>query len=342
MKSPIRTVIIGYGRSGRYLHASGLRGNANAFQIVAISSKSEASLRQASEDFHCPTFSNYQEMLREIRPELVIIVTRNDQHHAMACDALTAGCHILVTKPLGINQHEVADIYRAADAVGRKVFPFLPARWGTDFRRIQEIIHSGEIGKVFSIRRAVYGFATRSDWQTRTECGGGIILNWGAHLVEPPILLAGGEPRHLFGSCARVLNPGNAEDIFHCVITMENGIRIHSEWSFAPRGLANWFVQGTGGCIIGNSTTLDVITGQPSHPDDPTKVKDMEGSPSTCRTETVGEDLFGDPVAIYQDVAADLSGETPYSVSRRESIRLLALLDGIKTSHQYQKLITFP
>ncbi|GHC50893.1 Gfo/Idh/MocA family protein [Roseibacillus persicicus] len=339
MNNPIHTAIIGYGRSARFLHATGLLGNPQAFQVVAVTSRSEPSLAQARADFDCPTFTDYHRMLRECEIDLVVIVTRNDQHCEMACHVLAAGCHTLITKPLGITREEVARIYGTAEQAGKKVFPFLPARWGTDYRRIREIIESGEIGRVFAIHRSVYGFATRDDWQTESKFGGGIILNWGAHLIEPPMLLANSKPKHLFGSCAQVLNPGDAEDTFYSLITMENGVRVHSQWSFSPQALPHWFVQGTGGCIIGNDTKLEITTGIPTRPADPTKFKDMEGEGAETRSETVGDDLYGDPVEIYRDVAADLLDDHPYSVTRDEAIRLSSIFDGIKKSQQQETLI---
>ncbi|MEM6884244.1 MAG: Gfo/Idh/MocA family oxidoreductase [Verrucomicrobiota bacterium] len=337
MPDSIKTAIIGYGRSAQFLHAAGLKGN-DAFTVRAVATTSEANQTKAKQDFDCEVFADYQQMLKEQELDLVIIVTRNDQHCNMACDALQSGAHVLVTKPLGIHREEVAEIYATAKASGKRVFPFLPARWGTDYARIKEIIDSGEIGKVFAIRRSVYGFATRDDWQTKSEFGGGILLNWGAHLIDPPMLLAGGKPKHVFGSCSQVLNGGDAEDIFYSIITMDNGICVHSEWSFAPKGLANWFVQGTGGCIIGNDTELEIHSGEPTKPDDPTKFKDMEGAASH-RTETVGDDIYGDPVAIYRAIAADLQGGTPYPVSDAEAIRLSTIMDNIKQSQNTDTLI---
>ncbi|MGC6424850.1 MAG: Gfo/Idh/MocA family protein [Lentimonas sp.] len=341
MQNKIKTAIIGYGRSGKFLHAAGLKGNTDAYEVVAVAGRTDKNLEQAKADFGCKTYKDYRVMLDEADLDLVIIVTRNAQHCEMACECLKAGAHVLVTKPLGINREEVETIYAVAKASSKKVFPFLPARWGTDYLRIKEIIDSGEIGEVFAIRRSVYGFATRDDWQTKTEFGGGIILNWAAHLIEPPMLLAGGKPKHLFGSCAQVLNGGDAEDIFYSIITMENGTRIHSEWSFAPKGLANWFVQGTKGCIIGNATELEIHSGEPTQPDDPTKFKDMEGS-AKVRTEKVGDDIYGDPIDVYRDVAADLNGGDAYQVSQADAVRLIAAMEGIKQSQQNETLIQLP
>ncbi|MBB6431707.1 Gfo/Idh/MocA family protein [Algisphaera agarilytica] len=342
MSSRIRTAIIGYGRSGQLLHAGGLRGNPESFDIKAIASRSAESRQKGEADFGCPTFADYREMLRQVELDLVVIVTRNDQHAEMACEALDAGCHVLVTKPLATNTQEVKEIYDAAQAAGKKVFPYLPARWGTDYRRLRDIVDSGEIGDVFAIHRSAFGFATRSDWQTQTEHGGGIVLNWGAHLIDPPMFLAGGAPKHVFGSCQQVLNPGDAEDVFYSILTMDNGVRVHSQWSFSPQNQPDWFVQGSGGCIIVNDDELVVYASTPEQPDDPTNFNDMKGEASQGRGEKLGEHLFGDPIEIYRDVADDLRGVRPYPVSDAESIRLIAILDGIKQSHQQQAVVPIP
>ncbi len=339
-KQLIRTAIVGYGRSAQFLHAAGLRGNADRFEIVAVTSRSDDSLQQAKQDFDCPTYTDYHTMVAEIEIDLVVLVTRNDQHCAMACALLSAGCDVLVTKPLGINRSEVDQIYTTATAAGRKVFSYQPARWGSDYRRIREVIDSGELGDVFAIRRSVFGFATRDDWQTRTDSGGGIVMNWGAHLVEPAMLLTDSSPSHVFGACAQVLNPGDAEDIFYSIITMQDGTRIHAEWSFSPKGLPNWFVQGTKGCLIAHDRELEIITGTPEMPADPTKFKDMEGKTQTTRIETVSEHIYGDPVEIYRDVARDYSQQSTFPITEKEAKLLLSILDAIKASQDKQQLIT--
>ena len=336
----IRTAIIGYGRSGQFLHGAGIRANA-AFEVVAISTVSPSSKERAEADFACPVYADYQQMFDEEDLDLVVIVTRNDMHCAMACDALKAGVNVLVTKPIGLNEAEVRKIIEAGNVHGKRIFPYLPSRWGSDLIRLQEIIESGEIGKVFCVRRATYGFATRDDWQTQRKFGGGIVLNWAPHLIDTPMLLAGGQPTSVFGLTDQVLNPGDAEDIYYSIIKMDNGVTVHSEWSFAPKGLPNWFVQGTSGCIIVHNQEIEIHSGVPIKPADPTKHKEMEGSGVTVRKETVGEHLYGDPVAIYAELAADLTGVNAegYRVTSDHALQLTRVLDAVRDSQSQQTII---
>lgn len=338
--SMIRTAIIGYGRSGRFLHGAGLKGNAESFNVVAVASASQESRDKAGEDFSCPTYADYRKMLTEHPLHLVVIVSRNDQHCEMACEALRAGANVLVTKPIGINKGEVEKMFQVAAESGKKIFPYFPARWGTDFNRIKDIVDAGEIGSVFAVRRSFYGFATRDDWQTRVDAGGGIILNWATHLIDPAMQVAGGKVKAVFGTCSRVLNPGDAEDQFYSVLLMDNGVRVHSEWTFSPKSLQNWFVQGTKGCIIASGRELEIHAGEPSKPADPTVVGDMSGDGQLeVRTELVGEDVFGDPVVIYADVARDLNGEAIFPVGGEEAVLMSAVMDAVKQSQRELRMI---
>jgi predicted dehydrogenase len=75
------------------------------------------------------------------------------------------------------------------------------------------------IGRVFMIRRVQASFATRCDWQTERRYGGGYLLNWGPHIVDPPIVLMNRRVVSVFGRFGRIINPGDVEDAFLAVLT---------------------------------------------------------------------------------------------------------------------------
>lgn len=334
----IRTAIIGYGRSGQLLHGTGLRAH-DAFKVVAVCDRADVCLNQAKEDFDCEVFTDYKEMLESVELDLAIIITRSDQHGYMAIDCLNAGAHVMVTKPMGVDAEEVRRIKAAAEANKRTAYPFMPSRWGSDFRRVSEIVQSGRIGEVFCVRRSVFGFATRDDWQTMKEFGGGILLNWGPHLIDIPVTVGGGKPVAVYGNCSQLLNGGDAEDNYFAVITLDNGVRVHSEWSFAPKGIPNWFVQGTRGCIIINDRDLELFSGEPSKPGDPTNVKAMEGEGQIHETEELGEHIYGDSVEVYGDLAKALQGWAEFPVSIDDALKIAVMIDAIKESQQTESVI---
>ncbi|MEM1445004.1 MAG: Gfo/Idh/MocA family oxidoreductase [Planctomycetota bacterium] len=340
MTKKIRTAIVGYGRSGKQLHGTGILQNGDAYHMVAVCSPSVSSRDQARNDFPgCATFTTITDMLAGVELDLVIIVTRNDQHYAMALECLEAGCNILVTKPLATTAAEVQAIKETAVANQVEVYPFLPCRWASDVRRIGEIIDSGAIGEVFNIRRSAYGFATRDDWQTQTKFGGGILLNWGPHLIDSAIFLAGQEAESVYGATSRLLNPGDAEDNFFAHLTLSNGVGVFAEWTFVPSALPNWLVQGTGGCIVVQDRDLRLFTGTPTKPTDPTDPKAMQGGGLAELSERLGEHIFGDSTEIYADLAKAIRGEITFPANIDDALHIAKIIDGIKHS-QSQKTIT--
>jgi len=202
--SRIRAALLGYGRTASSMHIGAYEANADRFDVTAVCDIEPARLREAAERIPQATrYDDYHEMLERERPELVSVLTRSDQHAAMTIECLEAGANVVVTKPWAVNADEAERMCEAEQRTGKMLLPWLPARWGSDLARLRELVADGAIGKVFLIRRAVRSFGTRSDWQTERRYGGGYLLNWGPHIIDPPVLLAGSPLR-----LARLAGPG--------------------------------------------------------------------------------------------------------------------------------------
>ena len=147
----IKTAILGYGRSGSTLHADPIEMLPD-FELAAVCDIDPKAQASAAARFKCRIYDDYREMLRKETLDLVVIVTRNDQHCKMTCDCLKSGKNVLVTKPWAINAAEARAMIKAAQASGKMLLPWLPARWGSDLLRLRELIASGVIGKVFQVR----------------------------------------------------------------------------------------------------------------------------------------------------------------------------------------------
>ncbi len=137
--TPIRTALLGYGRSGAALHADPLANNP-AFQVAAVCDPDARARQKGAARFGCRAFADHRRLLAEERPDLAVIVTPSHLHAAMACDCLAAGAHALVTKPWALDAAEeetlsgerfgdARAIYEdvAADLRGAAPFPVTPA-----------------------------------------------------------------------------------------------------------------------------------------------------------------------------------------------------------------------
>jgi len=335
----IRAAILGYGRNGSTMHAGPIERLAD-FEMAAVCDVDPARLDQARERFGCPVYDDYHKMLEAETLDLVCVITRSAQHCEMTCDCLRAGANVLVTKPWCVNEAEALRMIATAEETGKKLLPWLPSRWGTDLTRIQALVAEGTIGNPFFVRRSVCGYATRNDWQTETVHGGGILLNWGAHIVDTAMLVAGGKPESVYGRLKHVLNPGDGEDVFFALVNMSSGVTVQAEWSFAPAPLPTWFVQGDRGLIIVRDRGFSIYSGDPERPDDPTDPAAMAGKRLELTAETVGEHVYGDEYAIYPEIARALRDEKPYPVTTADALLLTRVFDAIKESDRTNQVVT--
>lgn len=335
----IRTAIIGYGRNGSSMHAGPIERN-QGFTMAAVCDIDADRRQQATDRFKCPVYEDYTEMLRKEAVDLAVVVTRNHQHAAMACNCLRAGVDVLVTKPWAVNVNEAERMVAVARETGRRLLPWLPARWGCDLLRLRELLRSGAVGNVFAVRRVVSSFGTRCDWQTERRCGGGYLLNWGAHIVDPPVVLLGGKVRSVFGRVRQVINPGDVEDLFLGVLTLEDGTLVQVEYTISVEPFPSWFIQGDRGTIIVQGRQLKLLRQTPAQPSDPTRFSTMQSAPAEITEETLDGAPYGDEDAIYREIGAALRGEQAYPVTPADALAVSRVLEAISISSTENRIVT--
>jgi len=336
----IRTAILGYGRSGSTMHAGGVEHNP-AMEMAAVCDVDPERRQQAHERFGCPTYDDYHEMLAHEDLDLVCVITRSHQHCRMACDCLKAGVNVLVTKPWAVNEGEALEMIRTARDTGKQLLPWLPARWGCDVKRLRQlIVDERAIGSVFLIRRAVTSFATRCDWQTERQYGGGYLLNWGMHIVDPPLLLADAEVATVYARMKQTINPGDTEDVFLALMTLTDGTVVQAEYTVAVEELPSWFIQGDRGTIVMRDHALKLYKNTPAQPGDPTHYGTMQSADEEVIEENVAGELYGDTDEVYAEIAAGLLGQRPYPVTVADALEGSRILDAIRTADADNRVVT--
>jgi predicted dehydrogenase len=334
---PIRTAILGYGRSGGSMHAGGVANN-DGFEMIAACDTDPERRKQAAERFGCAVYDDHHKMLAEERLDLVIVVTRSDQHCQMSCDCLAAGVNVLVTKPWAVNEAEARRMVAAAQDSGKLLMPWLPARWGCDLRRLQQLAAEKAIGDIFLVRRAVHSFGTRSDWQTQRRCGGGYLLNWGPHIVDPPLVLMGGRVETVYARMKQTINPGDVEDVFFAVMNLANGAIAQAEFTIAAEPLPSWFVQGTRGTIVVHGNRFRIHRQTPPAPDAISYATTASPDEQVAE-ETVAGALYGDTDEIYAEIAQALRGEREYAVKPADALELTRILDAIRAASEQNRVV---
>jgi len=202
---------------------------------------------------------DFQQMLDDPTVELVIVATRSYEHVPMAIQALQAGKHVLVEKPMGLSLKEADRLLAVAAQSPGQLFVRHNRRFDPPFLQAMEIVRSGKLGKIFSIQLRQVSFGRRADWQTLRKFGGGQLLNWGPHLIDWGMQLMGYPAREVWSDLRLIAAAGDAEDHVKLMIRGENGILVDIEISGAAAvSQPGWIILGsTGGMKIdGNKVQL--------------------------------------------------------------------------------------
>jgi predicted dehydrogenase/threonine dehydrogenase-like Zn-dependent dehydrogenase len=107
----IKLALVGAGGFAQGMHLPNLQKLKDSYDLRTIVSRTGLSARSAAERFGAPNAAtDFKTVLDDPDIDLVLIATRHDLHAGMTLDALRAGKHVFVEKPLAMNEDELAEI----------------------------------------------------------------------------------------------------------------------------------------------------------------------------------------------------------------------------------------
>jgi predicted dehydrogenase len=120
-----------------------------------------------------PVFTDVAAMLRETRPETLIVCSRDVQHDAHIVAALEAGCDVVTEKPMTTTPEKCRRILEAEARTGRRVDVTFNYRYSPTARKIKELILADAIGEIVSVD---------FHWYLDTEHGADYFRRWHAYM----------------------------------------------------------------------------------------------------------------------------------------------------------------
>lgn len=249
-KSPIRTAVAGLGRSGWDIHVVYMRGRKD-FVITDVLDSLPERLQQAKDEFGCNTFTDWKEFLKKNSAELIVVATPTKDHAWMSIEALKSEKRVLVEKPMATNLKDVDRVIATAKKMRKMFTVHQNLRLNPEVLHVRKWINSGKLGRIFEIKRCGYQFGRRNDWQTLKKYGGGVLGNWGVHVIDQAMQFADSSVKRVFGTMKQTINPGDCEDHVKVVIETQKGMIIDIELASAcalPVG-PDWTVMGTRGTL---------------------------------------------------------------------------------------------
>jgi len=260
-EGPIGVGVIGLGRAGREMHVQELS-LCHGFRIAAGCDQLAERTQRLADEFGASPYSDHRELLADPNVELAVVATRQDTHVAIAIEALRAGKHVVIEKPMGLNVAEAESVVAVAVETGRLVLPRHNRRWDHDFQHVCEVMQSGILGEVFYIRLCRHNYNRRDDWQTLKRFGGGLLNNWGPHLIDHALQFLKERPAIAFSELKHVVSAGDAEDHVRITLKGSGNMTVDIEVSGGVALGEPWYrVMGSLGTLVcsGGESTLKYL-----------------------------------------------------------------------------------
>lgn len=335
-KTKIPIGVIGLGRIGWKYHCSVLHKHPD-FELSGVADSESERCSEAEHVYHCPAFTNYQRLLESGKLKAVVVASPTHLHREMAEAALKQGLHVMLEKPMASNAGEAEAISRTASRMKRRLTVYQPHRAAAYFQQIRHMVKSGKIGKVYHVRRGMFSFARRNDWQSLRKFGGGILNNYGAHAIDQVLQLAGYDIRRVFCKLRRVASLGDAEDVVKILLETREGILGELDINQAcAQPLYEFEVIGTSGVITYTNGSFNVRWFSPEKLALKTlnrKLASAERQYPSDQVDFHDEDFPVDQkyeVDVYRDFARSIRTRSEPFVKAKEVVSLMKVIEKCK------------
>lgn len=184
-----RIVMVGTGIRGvRFWGEALLQNFGDLVEFVGLCDINPGRVAYAKERMkvNCPTFTDFEKMMRETKPELVFVMTTDSEHHKQIITALEMGADVITEKPMTTDEIKCKAILDAEKKTGRKVFVSFNYRYSPHFTKIKELLTNNRIGRVTSVDfnwylNVYHGASYFRRWHGLRDKGGSLLVHKATH-----------------------------------------------------------------------------------------------------------------------------------------------------------------
>lgn len=221
-----KVAVIGYGGQGswhcRQIEKSDVACLAGTYDI-------KEARRTAAKAEGVFVYESNEAVFADKTVDIIVVATPNDVHEDLVENALLSGHNVICEKPAALSTAEFDRMVAAQDKSGKLLSVHQNRRWDVDFLGVKNVIDSGKIGEVIRIESRIHGSrGIPSDWRQEKAPGGGMILDWGVHLIDQMLQLIPDKITSVNCVCTHITNQ-EVDDGFRLEIGFESGKSAHVE-----------------------------------------------------------------------------------------------------------------
>ena len=218
--------VIGYGGQGAWHCTQILKSDVVKLKGVYDIKESRREAAQRNGIF---VYESNEAIFADKDVDIIVVATPNDVHEELVVNALLSGHNVICEKPVALSLDSFDRMLKAEKESGKRLTVHQNRRWDVDFLGCKSVIESGEIGEVIRIESRIQGSrGIPSDWRCEKEHGGGMILDWGVHLIDQMLKLIPDKIVTINCVTTHITNE-EVDDGFRLEIGFEGGKSAHVE-----------------------------------------------------------------------------------------------------------------
>jgi predicted dehydrogenase len=295
--------------------------------------------QQFAREHGLKAYGSLEELLGDPAIDIVLVSVPNELHKSMALKALEAGKHVVCEKPVALNSGEFGEMIDASRKAGKVFAVHQNRRWDEDYLTAKKIYDEKILGEVFRIESRVHGSrGIPGDWRGLPEHGGGMVLDWGVHILDQALQMIPGKVKKVYATFTHVTNE-LVDDGFYAELTFENGLVYLAEVGTSNFiNLPRWYILGRDGTALMEDFTPKgkIVRVTDWSKNDAVPIKTAAGLTKTMapRTkETIREEALpvvkSDIRDFYRNFVKTVEGKEILAVSLDSVMRNMLLMEAI-------------
>ncbi len=224
MENAIRFGLIGCGRVAPR-HAQSL-GELEQARLVAVADVIESRAHRFAKDYGAEPYTDYRRLLDRSDIDVVSICTPSGMHAQMAVDALQAGKHVIVEKPMALSLEDADRMIATAKSTARKLCVVLQNRYNPPMQDLRRVVDEGRLGKILLGNATVRWYRPQEyygdGWHGTRAMDGGALMNQSIHHIDALQWLMG-DVASVFAYTATLAHKMEAEDIGVVALRFQSG-----------------------------------------------------------------------------------------------------------------------
>ena len=223
----MRFGIIGLGRGRHGIKT--ISGMENA-ELVAVCDLQEDKAKSIAEESGCDWTIEYGDLLDRKDIDVIGVYTSSGTHCDIAIDALNAGKHVYVTKPMDVYTESCNRAIEVSEKAGLVLAVDFGRRYNDQFRKMERDIRNGAIGRIMMADLRIKWFRTQEyyeggyppGWRKSRRTEGGSASNQGVHGIDLFMWLIG-KIKDVYGVRRTLNHDMETEDATAAIMNLEDG-----------------------------------------------------------------------------------------------------------------------